>query len=99
MEKEFKVNCPCCDLILVIDKASGKIVETRKPLVKESTGDRFKDAFLKREQDKERLAGAFDNIKEEQEKKKRAASELFNASLDSARNDNTEKPHSIFDQD
>ncbi len=99
MEKEFKVNCPCCDSILVIDRASGKILETRKPLVNESTGDRFKDAFLKRDQDKERLAGAFDNIKEKQEKKKRAAAELFNASLDSARNEDAEKPHSIFDQD
>ncbi len=99
MEKELKVTCPGCDTILIVDRITGKLLETRKPLVEESTGDRFKDALLKVEQDKAKYALAFDNLKEKQERKKKLAEDLFNASLKDAKNDNNEKPHSIFDAD
>ncbi len=99
MEKDIKVNCPCCDSILIVDRISGKILETRRPLVEQSSGDRLEDAFLKSKQDKEKVASAFDNIKEKQEEKKKLAEDLFNASLKSAKDSGGEKPRSIFDSD
>ncbi len=100
MRKEFKVTCPCCDTILILDRVSGKVLETRKPLVEESTGDRFKDAFLKVEKDKARVADALDNVKEKQEAKRKAAEDLFNASLKEAKKEKDSiKPNSIFDSD
>lgn len=99
MEKKLKVTCPCCDTILIVDRLTGKLLETRKPLIKESTGDRFKDAFIKVKQDKEKHTSLFDNMQEKQEQKKRLAEDLFNASLKDAKNDKNKKPHSIFDAD
>lgn len=99
MEKELKATCPCCDTILILDRFSGKILETRKPLVKKSTGDRLEDAFLKLDEDKKKHAEAFDNLHGKHEEQKKRANEFFNASLDSAKKNIDEKPRSIFDSD
>ena len=99
MEKELRITCPCCRSILIVDRISGEILETRKPLVEQSSGDRLKDAFLKQQKDKEKRDSLFSNIKDIQEKKKKLAEELFNASLDDAKKDRDQKPRSIFDAD
>ncbi len=99
MEKDFKVTCPCCDSILIIDRIGGKIIETRKPLVEDSSGDRFADAFLKNKRDKEKRASALDNIADDLEKRKKLSEDIFKASLKDARKDKDIKPHSIFDAD
>ena len=99
MEKEIKVSCPGCSSVLIIDRMSGKILETRKPLVEQSTGDRLEDAFLKQKQDKEARNAEFDNFKENEDKKKKLAEDLFKASLEDVKDDGDVKPHSIFDAD
>jgi len=99
MEKELRINCPGCGTVLIVDRISGKILETRKPLVDNSTGDRLKDAFLKAEQDREKRAAAFDNMKEIQEKKRKLAEDIFNASMEDSKNRGDERPDSIFDAD
>lgn len=43
----IKVSCPECKSILVINRKTGEVVELRKPILEDSTGDRFKDAFEK----------------------------------------------------
>ncbi len=98
MEKEIKVTCSC-GTILIIDRISGKVLATRKPLVKDSGGDRFADAFQKVSEDKTRRHSVFDNMKENQEKKKKVAEELFNASLEDAKKSGDDKPHNVFDLD
>ncbi len=97
MEKEIRIICACCDSVLIIDRVSGKLLECRKPLVEESSGDRLTDAFSKTEQDKEKRNAIFDNMKEIKEKKKKMAEELFKTSLDDAKKDPDSKPESIFD--
>jgi len=100
MEKEIKVSCPGCSSVLIIDRMSGKIVETRKPLVEETTGDRLQDAFLKQKQDKETRTAAFDNFSANQKKKKKLAEDIFNASLEDVKEEGDDaKPHSIYDAD
>ncbi|MGK7344648.1 MAG: hypothetical protein ACNS63_02425 [Candidatus Nitrospinota bacterium M3_3B_026] len=99
MEKEFRITCPCCDTILIVSRAEGKILETRAPIIEKSTGDRLQDAFLKAEKDRRAREAAFDNIKETLDRKKKSADDLFRASLEEARGDEGEKPPSIFDAD
>ncbi|MBI4827402.1 MAG: hypothetical protein HY804_01080 [Nitrospinae bacterium] len=99
MERELKVTCPCCASVLFIDRISGEVTETRKPLVEDSSGDRLTDAFVKQKQDKEKRRAVFDTFKETHEKKKKLAEELFKASLDDAKKDTTAKPRNIFDAD
>ncbi|VAX23893.1 hypothetical protein MNBD_NITROSPINAE03-1599 [hydrothermal vent metagenome] len=99
MEKELKIKCPCCESILFVDRITGKIIETRKPLIEESSGDRLTDAFTKTRQDKEKRAALFDDMAGNLEKKKKLSEELFKSSLEDAKKDENEKPHSIFDAD
>jgi len=99
MEKEIRIKCPCCDSILIVDRISGKILETRKPIIEHSTGDRLDDAFLKSEQDRVKRDSVFANIKQSQEEKRKMSEELFKASLEDARKEAPTKPRSIFDAD
>lgn len=99
MEKELRVTCPCCDTILLVDRLTGEVLHTRKPLVEKSSGDRFADALLKTRKDKEKVESAFNDLKARQEHKKKAAEEIFEASLNDAAKDTDEKPRNIFDMD
>jgi len=47
MIETMNIACPECKCILVINRKTGDVVEVRKPILEESTGDRFKDAFEK----------------------------------------------------
>ncbi|MDH5510277.1 MAG: hypothetical protein OEZ32_07965 [Nitrospinota bacterium] len=99
MERDIKLSCPCCGAILFVDRINGQITETRKPLVEQSSGDRFQDAVVKTQKDKEKRDAFFDNLKENREKQKKLTEELFKASLEEARKNKAEKPSSIFDAD
>jgi hypothetical protein len=43
----FEIKCPDCQTILIVRRRDGKVMETRKPIIEDSTGDRFDDAFEK----------------------------------------------------
>jgi hypothetical protein len=48
MNGEFiEIACPDCKTILIVRRRDGKLMETRKPILEDSTGDRFEDAMLK----------------------------------------------------
>lgn len=64
----FEITCPGCKTILIVDRRTGKIVEKRKPIVEDSTGDRFEDARL-------RVKGAGSRIEEKVEAAKKAEKE------------------------
>jgi hypothetical protein len=97
MKRELTVTCPGCHTILVIDRNNGAVLETRKKLVEESSGDRFADAFKKVDEDKKKRDDLFDTLGQTLAKRKKAAEELFNASLEEAINDDT-PPENIFDR-
>lgn len=99
MDRELKIKCPCCESLLFVDRVSGKIIETRKPLVEQSTGNRLDDAFKKNIVDKESRSSIFDDMADNLAKKKKLSEELFKASLEDAKKDKDAKPHSIFDAD
>jgi len=99
MEKELKVTCPGCQHVLIVDRITGDVLEVRKALVERPSGDRFADALLKTIKDKEKADSAFNDLHARQERKKKAAEDIFDASLKDAVLEPDEKPHGIFDLD
>lgn len=99
MNKTINVTCPGCNDILIVDRNSGAILEVRKPLVEESSGDRMKDAFMKLSEEKKKRNGLFENMKEDQEKRKKESESLFDVSLKVAAKTKPERTDNIFDLD
>ncbi len=99
MNKTISVTCPGCNDVLIVDRNSGDILEVRKPLVEESSGDRMQDAFTKLSDEKRKRNALFDNMKEDQEKRKKEAESLFDVSLKSAAKTKPERTDNIFDLD
>lgn len=81
MAEFLKIECPHCRHILIVDKIKGTLAEVRAPLVRESTGDRFKDAFLKLEKDKKGAEEKFEKSKEDQAHKSEKLDEMFQKSM------------------
>jgi hypothetical protein len=94
------VTCPCCRTILIVERRSGKVVEQRKPIVEESTGDRFEDAFLKVKKQKERLEEKFLEARKKESEKKEKLEKIFKESLERAKEEGPpEKPQRPIDLD
>lgn len=47
MDDTYQIQCPCCNTILIVDRRSGKLLEERRPILEQSTGDRYQDALKK----------------------------------------------------
>ena len=47
MEDTHEIKCPCCRTILIVDRRSGEILDERRPILEQSTGDRYQDALKK----------------------------------------------------
>ena len=47
MDDFYQITCPCCNTILVVERRTGKVVEERRPILEQSTGDRYQDALKK----------------------------------------------------
>lgn len=77
MDKFFKIECPVCKSILIIDRFTGKIIEKRKPLVKKPSGDRFQDAFKKYSVSKKETEEKFIKSQKEEKNKKKHLDKLF----------------------
>ena len=96
----FKVTCPGCKYVLVIDKKSGNIVETRKPILEESSGDRFKDAFEKVRHSHELAEEKFRSAREKEKSKFEKLDALFSEKLKEVREKGDDgPPESPFDLD
>ena len=94
MPKEpFKVTCPDCKTILIIDAKSGEIIEKRRPIIEDSTGDRLKDAFLKAKKREEEADVLFQKAKEKDRERKAKIDNIFKESVEKAREeDDGSKP-------
>lgn len=98
--KFFEIKCPCCDTILVIDRTDGKVIEERKPIIEQSTGDRFKDALIKSRQQKATVEKKFKESEEAYKKRSESLQNIFNKSLKKVKeNGDKSKPLTPFDFD
>lgn len=96
----FEVTCPGCTTVLIIRRRDGKVVEVRKPILENSSGDRFKDAEMKVKGEKERIAKQFEEAREREKNKMDRLNALFNEGLKRAKEEGpVKKPESPFDLD
>ena len=77
MDKVFKITCPICKSVLIVDRFNGEIIEVRKPIIEKSSGDRFKDAFKKYTKDKKEVKGKFEELKKDEKNKKKELDAFF----------------------
>ena len=96
----FEIKCPCCNTILVIDRINGKVVEERRPILEQSTGDRFKDALIKSKQQKVTIEKKFKESEKAHKKRSESLQNIFNDSLKKVNeSDDKLKPLTPFDYD
>jgi uncharacterized Zn finger protein (UPF0148 family) len=96
----LKVTCPDCKHILIVNRRDGKVVEVRKPLLEESTGDRFQDAMLKVKRSTNELEKKVEGAKERERQKMDRLNQIFKEGLEQARKEGpVEKPQSDLDLD
>lgn len=77
----IQVNCPCCSTILIVEKKSGKLLEERRPILEQSTGDRYEDALQKVRERPGQAAEKFDRFQAEQDARKARLNALFDERL------------------
>jgi len=85
MIETMKITCPECKSILVINRKTGDVIEVRKPLLEESTGDRFKDAFEKVKQSRAIVEEKFRQAQEKEKDKFKKLDALFSEKLKEVR--------------
>jgi len=97
----YKVKCPCCETILVIDKVTGEILEHRAPLVENPSGDRFADALSAQKDRSKKLNNLFDESLSGVKEKETERQSIFEESLKKARDEgpNDDKPIRDIDLD
>ena len=98
--KFFEIKCPCCNTILVIDRIDGKVIEERKPILEQSTGDRFKDALIKSKRQKAVVEKKFKESEEAHKNRSESLQNIFNKSLKNVKESGDKsKPLTPFDYD
>ncbi len=76
-EDFFEISCPGCQTVLIVRRRDGKVVETRKPILEDSTGDRFEDAMLKVKRSKGEIEKKFQDAREREKGKMERLDALF----------------------
>lgn len=97
MEENIKVKCPGCENILIVRRRDGKLLEVRKPIVEESTGDRFEDAFIKVRGSGEAVRAKVAEAKKREAEKLKGADDFFKQALERAKEAGGEKPFNPMD--
>jgi len=96
----FEIKCPCCNTILVIDRIDGKVIEERRPILEQSSGDRFKDALIKSKQQKVTIEKKFKESEKAHKKRSESLQNIFNDSLKKVNeSDDKSKPLTPFNYD
>jgi len=100
MENHFKIECPKCKVVVIVDRITGEVLETREPLVAESTGDRFGDALKKVKIDRQEAEEKFRQAREAEKNRKQDLDQLFRKSMEQAKKEGPpEKPIRNIDLD
>jgi GTP1/Obg family GTP-binding protein len=99
----FEVKCPCCSAVLVLDRRSGKVIETRTPVLPkdESTGDRFEDARKRVETAGERIDEKVQAAKAAEKSRLSKLDALFKERSKEIveKGEPIERPDGLFDRD
>jgi hypothetical protein len=97
----FQIKCPCCDATLVIRRRDGKLLETRKPIREDSSGDRFDDALRNVRERKGALDKKVEAARRAEKERSARLDALFKDGLNRAKEegDDGERPANPLDLD
>lgn len=100
MKDSYQVKCPCCTTILVIDRRTGEILDERRPILDQSTGDRYQDALKKVRERGSVAEEKYRKFQEERSSKMDKLDALFKDTVKQVEESGEEiKPFNPFDQD
>ncbi len=101
MHEDFlEVTCPGCKTILIVNRRSGKVVEVRKPILEDSSGDRFEDAYRKVKGSKDEIEKKVEAARERERSKMDRLNQLFKEGLEQAEKEGPiQKPKRDFELD
>lgn len=77
----IQITCPGCATILIVQRRTGKIVETRKPILEQGSGDRFEDAMQKVRQSQSEIERKVREAREREKSKQDRLESLFKDGL------------------
>ncbi|MDX2175091.1 MAG: hypothetical protein SF028_01335 [Candidatus Sumerlaeia bacterium] len=95
----LQVKCPDCDAVLIVDRKSGKVLEVRRPIVENPSGDRFEDAHQRVLGSKDRAEQKFEEAKAKQKTRMSELDKLFKARAEELKDQPIERPDGLFDRD
>lgn len=97
----FEIACPECKTILIVRRKDGKVMEVRKPILEDSTGDRFEDAMRKVKGSKSEIEKKVEAAREREKSKMDRLNQLFKEGLEQAQKDGpiVKKPGREMDLD
>lgn len=95
----LNVKCPDCNTILVVDRKTGEVLEVRKPILENSTGDRFEDARLKVKDSTARAERLFEEARQKEKDKMARLNALFDEKKAELKDKPITRPDRPIDQD
>ncbi len=81
MSDTWQITCSCCDTILIVERKSGKVLEERKPILEQSSGDRYEDALKKVRDRPGQAEEKYTRFQSDQDAKKARLNALFDERL------------------
>ena len=84
--KNFEINCPCCEALLVVDRLTGEVL-FHKEQEKKAGGGSLESMVSKLEAQKDEVAKKFDKQLESQKDRARILEEKFQEALKRADKD------------
>jgi DNA-directed RNA polymerase subunit M/transcription elongation factor TFIIS len=93
------VKCPDCANILIVDKKTGEVLEVRKPILENSTGDRFEDARRKVLDSKSRAERLFEEARKKEKEKFSRLEALFQEKKEELKDQPITRPDRPIDYD
>lgn len=99
MDDFLTIKCPGCETVLIVNRREGNIVEVRKPIIDDSSGNRFADAELKVKREKDTIAKKFEEAKEREKNKMDRLNALFDEGMKKAKDDGEVEKFNPFELD
>ena len=100
MDDVYQIKCPCCSTILVVERRTGKVVDERRPILDQSTGDRYQDALKKVRERGSVAEEKFRKFQSERSTKFDKLNALFKDTVKKVQESGEEiKPHNPLDMD
>jgi len=93
------VKCPDCKNVLIVDRKTGEVIEVRKPIVEDSSGDRFEDARRKVLDSHGRAERLFQEAKQKEKEKLARLNALFDEKKQELKDQPITRPDRPIDHD